>query len=308
MKILVTGPAGQIGWELMRRLPALGQVVPIDRNAMELTDAGSVRRVFDRMKPDVIVNAAGYTDVDGAEAETELAHAVNGVAPGILAAEAERVGAAIVHYSTDYVFDGAKGAPYGPDDEPNPINAYGRSKLAGEQAIIASGAGHLILRTSWVYSTRRKNFLLTMLRLAAERPELRVVNDQHGCPSWSRLIAEGTAKIIALAERGRDIFSRGGAAGVYHLACTGPATWCELARHVIEVAGVDPKPTVTPIASAEYAAAAQRPRYSVLDCSKTKQDFGVDLGPWRPAVSAALLHDRKAVIAAAANNNDRGTT
>jgi dTDP-4-dehydrorhamnose reductase len=307
MKILVTGPEGQIGWELVRRLAAVGQVLPIDRRTMDLRDAAAIRQTISNTRPDVIVNAAGYTNVDGAEREPELANAVNGAGPGILAEEAERAGAAIVHYSTDYVFDGAGDHPYRPDDEPNPINAYGRSKLAGERAIIASGARHLILRTSWVYSARRKNFLLTILRLATERPELRVVNDQHGCPSWSRRIAEGTAQILALARDGRDIWSRSGNAGIFHLACTGATTWYELAKHIVSASGIDPAPKVMPISSAEYPVAAERPSYSVLDCEKTKQDFDVDVGPWRPAVDAALQDDRAAVLAAA-NANDRGTS
>jgi dTDP-4-dehydrorhamnose reductase len=307
MKILVTGPKGQIGWELMRLLPALGEVVAADRSVLDLTDARAIARVIADVKPDVIVNAAGYTNVDGAETEFDLAHVVNAVAPGVLAEEAGRIGAALIHYSTDYVFDGRKASPYRPDDEPNPINVYGRTKLAGEQAIIASGARHLILRTSWVYSTRRKNFLLTILRLAASQPELRVVNDQHGCPSWSRLIADGTAQILSLAAEGRDIWTQRGVACIYHLACTDATTWYELARHIVNTAGVEPMPTITPITSAEYPVAAQRPRYSVLDCRKTSEDFGVDVGPWRPAVSAALLHDRQAVIAATSDPNDKGT-
>jgi dTDP-4-dehydrorhamnose reductase len=306
MKILLTGPGGQIGWELGRALPNLGEVVPIGRAEMDLTDAAVIRRTLRALEPAVIVNAAGYTAVDQAESEPDLAHAVNAVAPGILAEEAARLGAVIVCYSTDYIFDGTKGAPYRPNDEPNPVNVYGRTKLAGEQAVARSGAAHLILRTSWVYSTRRRNFLLTILRLAAEQAELRVVNDQHGCPSWSRLIARGTEQILssALQRTGRG-WSLGGGEGIHHLACRGVTSWYDLARHILQSAAVDPMPTITPITTEQYPTAARRPAYSALDCEQTHKRFGVDLGSWQPAVVAAL-RDQAPPVAAAAPGQGEG--
>ncbi|MDY7109138.1 MAG: dTDP-4-dehydrorhamnose reductase, partial [Planctomycetota bacterium] len=253
------------------------------------TDLAAIRAVLGALKPDVIINAAGYTAVDKAESEPDLAHAVNAVAPAALAEEAARLGAVIVCYSTDYIFDGRKGSPYVPDDEPDPVNVYGATKLAGERAVAAAGAAHLIIRTSWVYSTRGKNFLRTILRLAGERNELRVVDDQHGCPSWSRLIAEGTMQILASAlHREGDRWSLGGREGIYHLACRGVTSWCNLARHILHFAEVDPMPIVTAIGTGEYPTAARRPAYSALDCTSTQRSFGVDLGPWEPAVVAAL--------------------
>jgi len=307
MKILLTGPGGQIGWELRGPLNQLGEVVSADRSVMDLTDAGAIRRMLGELRPNLIVNAAGYTAVDKAEAEPALAEAVNGAAPGILAEEAAKLGAAIVHYSTDYVFDGAKGSPYEPRDRPNPVNVYGKTKLAGERAIAQSGASFIILRTSWVYSLRRENFLLTILRLAHTRPELRVVDDQHGCPSWSRLIAQGTVEILSCSLRRQATrWTFGGLEGLYHLACGGETTWCRLAEHILRCAGVDPMPAVTPITTEEYPAPARRPRYSTLDCRKTMDTFGIDLGPWEPAVMAALRDDEAAVAAAVGADDRRG--
>ena len=188
-KILVTGKTGQVGWELQRTLATLGQVIAPDRRGMDLGDPDSIRAAIRACSPQIIVNAAAYTAVDQAESEPDLALAINGAAPGIMAEEAKRLGALLVHYSTDYVFDGAKSGPYTEDDQPNPLSAYGSSKLAGERAIAASGARYLIFRTSWVYGARGKNFLRTILRLAQERDELRIVDDQVGAPTWCRAIA-----------------------------------------------------------------------------------------------------------------------
>jgi dTDP-4-dehydrorhamnose reductase len=189
-RILLTGKNGQVGWELQRTLATLGEVVTLDRQDLDLADPDSIRRVVREHKPNLIVNAAAYTAVDKAEEESDLAMVINGTAPGILAEEAKRLSAAIIHYSTDYVFDGSKNTPYTEEDAPNPLNVYGRTKLAGERAIQAVGAPYLILRTSWVYGMRGKNFLLTILRLARERNEIKVVNDQIGAPTWSRIIAQ----------------------------------------------------------------------------------------------------------------------
>lgn len=290
MKILLTGPEGQIGWELRRLLPRLGELVAVPRSQMDLSDPDAIRTTIRAIRPDVIVNAAGYTAVDKAETEWRLAQAVNGRAPGIMAEEVARLGGAIVHYSTDYVFDGLKSSPYQPGDGPNPINVYGQSKLAGEEAIVESGADHLILRTSWVYSMRRSNFLLTMLKLAASHNEIRVVDDQHGCPSWSKFLAQATTSIIscALARDGSRWSFISGRGGIYHLACRGHTTWCGLARRIFASAVTDEVPTVIPITTEEYATAADRPRYSVLDCQLTEQTFGITLDDWTDALAGAL--------------------
>ena len=197
MKILLTGKNGQVGWELQRTLTTLGDVVAIDRKGMDLANPDSIRNTIRAVRPDLIVNAAAYTAVDKAESEPELAMAINGIAPGIMAEEAGRLGAAMVHYSTDYVFDGTKTTPYTEGDILNPINVYGKTKLAGEQAVQAAGIPHLIFRTSWVYGLRGRNFLLTILRLAKEWDELKIVDDQIGAPTWSRMVAEATATILA---------------------------------------------------------------------------------------------------------------
>ncbi|HWI54565.1 MAG TPA: dTDP-4-dehydrorhamnose reductase, partial [Desulfobacteria bacterium] len=195
-KIMLIGKNGQVGWELMHTLSPLGQVVALDRNQINLVDPVQIRNCVRQINPGIIVNAAAYTDVEKAEDDVETAKKVNSYAVEILAEEAKRIGAILIHYSTDYVFDGTKNRPYNEDDTPNPLNSYGRTKLAGENAILASGASHLILRTSWVYGLRRKNFMLTILRLAQERKQIDVVVDQIGCPTWSRSIAELTSLML----------------------------------------------------------------------------------------------------------------
>nr|WP_255210519.1 dTDP-4-dehydrorhamnose reductase [Methylogaea oryzae] len=226
MNILLTGKDGQVGWELQRALAPLGKVVAVGRDALDLADADGIRRVVRDVAPRLIVNAAAYTAVDKAESEPELAMAINGIAPGILAEEARRLGAGLIHYSTDYVFDGAKQGEYAEDDTPNPVSVYGQTKLAGERAVSSSGAEHLIFRTSWVYGLRGRNFLLTMLRLARERAELRVVADQVGAPTWSRMIAEATAIVVArwYEHSAGDATPRpkSGLSGIYHLAAEAP--------------------------------------------------------------------------------------
>ena len=263
-----------MGWELERTLAPLGEVIASDRSTLDLADLDTVRRVVREVKPEIIVNAAAYTAVDRAESEPELAMQVNGIAPGVLAEEAKRLGALLVHYSTDYVFDGTKDAPYIESDVPNPINAYGRSKLAGERAIEATGASNLILRTSWVYGPRGKNFLLTMLRLANERDELRVVNDQRGTPTSAIALAAATAQML---------LRRADANGMYHLTAAGDTTWFGFAEAILERARsrLDRVPRLVAITTAEFVTPAKRPANSVLDCSKASRRLGVQLADWR---------------------------
>src|SRR5688572_17220170 len=223
MRVLLIGRSGQVGWELQRSLAPLGELVALDRAGMDLSDPDSIHRAIADARPAVIVNAAAYTAVDRAESEPDLAMRINGIAPGIIADEAARIGALMVHYSTDYVFDGTRDAPYREDDPPSPLNVYGRTKLAGEEAVRAAGGAHLIFRTSWVYAARGSNFLLTMLRLAGERSELGIVNDQVGAPTWARSIAELTA--LALGTGGADPGRARDASGVYHLAAGGSVSW-----------------------------------------------------------------------------------
>lgn len=282
--ILLIGSSGQIGWELKQTLATLGPVHTLDRPALDLASAESIRRALRETAPGLIVNAGAYTAVDQAESEPDLAQAVNGTAPGILAEEAKRLGAALVHYSTDYVFDGRATRPYREDDATGPVNAYGRSKLAGEQAIAAVGGAYLILRTAWVYSLRGNNFLTTIRRLAAEREELRVVDDQRGAPTWAGGIAEATALILtrcnARSGPGELMEKR----GLYHLTAAGETTWFGFAEAIIaemHAAGeLVSARELTAIATADYPTPAQRPAWSVLDCGKTRDAFGVALPHW----------------------------
>ena len=282
MRILLTGRNGQIGWELERLLPALGEVVATDRATLDLGDADSIRRRVREVKPDVIVNAAAYTAVEQAESECDIAMSINATAPGVLAEEANSGSAFLVHYSTDYVFDGAKREPYTEADEPRPLNVYGQSKLEGENRIRAAACAHVILRTSWIYAARGRNFLLTMLRLAAEGRRLRVVNDQFGAPTWSRDIAEATAHL--LGKIGRDERT------TYHLAAGGSTTWYGFARRIFELRGVTA--SLTPISSEEYPTAAARPRNSVLDCRELERDFGLSIPGWERGLGLALAELR----------------
>jgi dTDP-4-dehydrorhamnose reductase len=273
MKILVAGKNGQVGYELERSLQGLGEVIAVDRARMDLADLDQVRSVIRQTKPSLIINAAAYTQVDKAESEPELAMRINGEAPGVMAEEAKRIGASLVHYSTDYVFDGTKATPYTEDDVPNPINVYGHTKLAGEKAVQAAGIPYLILRTSWVYGTRGKNFLLTMLKLAKERPEVRIVADQHGAPTWCRTIAEITSHIVARSsqQEGAQV-SWNAPSGIYHLTAGGQTTWAGFAEAIFANAGLQ-NLHVTPIRSADYASPARRPLNSVMSNDRLRQTF-----------------------------------
>jgi len=280
LKILLLGRNGQVGWALERSLAPLGEPTALGRAELDLADVPRLVATIRALQPEAIVNAAAYTSVDKAESERETAFAINATAPRVLAEEAKRIGALLVHYSTDYVFDGAKAVPYVEDDEPNPLNVYGASKLAGERAIAATGCRHLILRTSWVYGPRGANFMLTMLRLARERPALHVVDDQVGAPTSSIEIARATATVLARAAQSSNV------TGLYHLAAAGETSWCGFARAILAKAEV--ATPVVPIRTEDYPTAARRPRNSRLDCSRLRETFGVTLAPWEEGLAEAL--------------------
>ena len=281
MRILLTGRNGQIGWELERKLAPLGEVIATDRTTLDLADPDAIRRVVREAKPDVIVNAAAYTAVDKAESEPELAMRINGFAPGVLSEEARRLGALLVHYSTDYVFDGEKATPYVENDAPNPLNVYGRTKLEGERVIQASRCRHLILRTSWVYGARGNNFLLTILRLAKERDELHVVEDQIGAPTWCCPLAEATAAILP-----RAVLGETSAPGLYHLTNGGRTSWYGFAAEILRLANI--ATPVRAVTAAAHAARAARPASSLLDNAKLRKVFGIAMPDWRASLAACL--------------------
>ena len=291
MKILLSGCAGQLGRELKRSLASLGEVVACDRRQLDLSRADALRTTVRAMAPTVIVNAAAYTAVDKAESEPAVADAINAVAPGVLAEEAKRLGALLIHYSTDYVFDGSKAAAYTEDDAPAPLSAYGRSKLSGEQAITAAGARHLIFRTSWVYGLHGANFMKTMLRLGRRScetgDELRVVADQIGAPTWTRHLADVTALIVGRSEVPH---------GLYHLAAAGETSWHGYAEAIFAEARraglMEKSPLVHRIASADYPLPAARPANSRLDCAKFRRDFDLALPEWRIGLADCLADAR----------------
>ncbi|WP_459618465.1 dTDP-4-dehydrorhamnose reductase [Bordetella sp. 2513F-2] len=294
MKILITGKNGQLGFELQRSMAVVGEVVAADRSRCDLADPGSIRACVRAERPDVILNAAAYTAVDKAETETDLAMRVNGEGPGVLAQEAAELGALLVHYSTDYVYDGAKPAPYVEDDPTGPQSAYGRTKLAGEEAIRAAYARHLILRTSWVFGAHGANFLKTILRLVRQRDSLGIVADQSGAPTGAALIADVTAHLVARHAQA----TAGGQAdfpyGTYHLAAGGEATWHQYACLVASLAaqaGIAIKATpenIRPIATSEYPLPAPRPANSRLDTGKLRATFGLALPDWQAGVRQAM--------------------
>jgi dTDP-4-dehydrorhamnose reductase len=287
MKILLTGCAGQLGRELKRSLACLGEVIACDRSQLDLARADPLRAALRSIAPAVIINAAAYTAVDKAEAEPGLADTINSLAPGILAEEARRLDALLIHYSTDYVFDGSKATAYTEDDAPAPLSAYGRSKLGGERAIAAAGGRHLIFRTSWVYGLHGANFMKTMLRLARERNELRVVGDQVGAPTWTRHLADATSHVLARKEIPY---------GLYHLAAAGETSWHGYAEAIfgeaLRAGLLENIPVVNRIASADFPLPAARPANSRLDCSRFRRDFGLALPDWRTGLIDCLADAR----------------
>jgi len=295
-KILIFGSSGQVGWELRHKLACLGQVASVEYPKVDFSQPESIRETIRASEPAVILNAAAYTAVDKAEGEPELAMAINGTAPGVIAEEAKRLGSILVHYSTDYVFDGTKPSPYLETDTPNPLSVYGKTKLAGDQAILAVGCEALILRTSWVYGARGQNFLLTMLRLADERSELRIVDDQRGAPTSSECIAQATADILAQilppAKGGLE-----GRSGIYNLTNAGETTWFGFAKALLadqcEFNGTA-APNLIPIETSEFPRPARRPANSRLSCQRLEDAFGVRMPDWKDALSLVLETLRRA--------------
>lgn len=292
MKILLFGKNGQVGWELQRSLQPLGQVIALGSNSTDLcgnfNDFKGLLNTIRQVKPDVIVNAAAYTAVDNAESEPEMAHRINAEAPGMLAHEAELIGAWLIHYSTDYVFDGGSSKSWMETDETNPLNVYGVSKLAGEKAIRQSGCQHLIFRTSWVYAARGNNFAKTMLRLAQERENLSVINDQRGAPTGAELLADVTAHAISVSKQKPEL------AGLYHLTASGDISWYDYAKFVLNFAqqqGVNFKvlpEAIRAISSNEFPTPAPRPKNSCLNTNKLQTSFNLNLPTWQLGVARML--------------------
>jgi dTDP-4-dehydrorhamnose reductase len=297
-RILITGECGQVGEALIRTLAPYGEIVAPTLEAFDLTDTEAIRRLMREVRPRWVVNAAAHTAVDKAESEPELAFAINATAPRILAEEAKDIGAVVVHYSTDYIFDGTKAIPYVESDPANPLNVYGRSKLAGEMALSASGAAYFTFRTSWVYGATGNNFVRSMLRLAREREHLRIVADQHGGPTWSFELARLTADVIGqmerLAEQKACSLSEAvlPLSGVYHATGSGETTWYGFAAQAIaELQKHEPGTklaSVEPIPTSEYPTPAKRPLNSMLDCSKLARVFGWRMPDWRDSLSLVV--------------------
>lgn len=300
MRILLTGTSGQLGRSLAKALSDFSELITPQRAELDLSDLASIAPYIQQCKPDLIIHPAAYTAVDQAERESELAYSINAEAPGILAQEAKRLGIGLIHFSTDYVFDGSKGTTngerilYSEEDICAPLNVYGASKLAGEQAIVNSGCAYLIFRTSWVYSDFGKNFLLTILRLAKEKTELNIVNDQWGTPS-STLFLSNTVKQILLQLQQAETPATWWQAhqGIYHLTPSGFTNWCEFSQHIVTHAARlgllnAPLPTIQGIPSSAYPTPAQRPQNSCLDKTKLSQNFGIDIQNWDLALQSCL--------------------
>ncbi|MFZ0795781.1 MAG: dTDP-4-dehydrorhamnose reductase, partial [Candidatus Korobacteraceae bacterium] len=301
LRLLITGANGQVGWHLQRTLAPMGEVMAIDIQEVDLTDLSAVARTVRDFAPNLVVNAAAYTAVDKAESAPELARAINVAAPAKIAEECARTGALLVHYSTDYVYDGSKPAPYEESDATGPLSVYGQTKLDGDQAIMASGCAHIILRTTWVYDIRGKNFLRTVLRLAREKEELRMVGDQYGAPTWARGLAEATTIILArLLER--KSATKSWQSGMFHLTASGQTSWAGFAQAILEdyedllewpaetgeFGGELKAKRVVAITTEQYQTPARRPRNSVLSNAKIQAAFGIALPDWRSQLRLAM--------------------
>jgi len=276
-RILLTGSTGQVGWELHRSLIPLGEIIAPNRKQFDLANPESLRSKIQEWKPDIIINPAAYTAVDQAEDEAELAFTINAAAPKVLAEEASRLKIPLIHYSTDYVFDGKKETPYTEQDAPNPLNVYGESKLVGENTIQKTTEQHLILRTSWVYSHRRNNFLTTMLKLFQEKEEIKVVDDQVGAPTSSRILAETTAALFNNGNHQNNIMLE----GIYHLTASGNTTWYDFAKEIQTALDLKEKTNIIPISSKEYATKAIRPPMSLLNNDKITTEISIIQPDWK---------------------------
>lgn len=289
MKILITGSTGQLSRELQLALAGEGKVLALGHRVLDLAEPAQIRQQVRLLRPDLIINAAAYTAVDAAQGERERAFAVNAIGPGVLAEEAATLGVPLIHYSTDYVFNGRKSEPYREDDQPAPLSVYGESKLAGEQAIRAVGGEHLVLRTSWVYSMHGRNFLLTMQRLLQERESLSVVDDEIGAPTWAGTLASVTADLVRKWRSGNA-----GPSGLYHLTASGETSWygfaCSIAEQLRQQGLL--RARVNPISSADYPTAAQRPLNSRLDCGRLQREWQVELPAWETALQRCLSDTR----------------
>ncbi len=300
-RILITGANGQVGWHLQRTLAPLGEVLAIDIEQVDLTDLDAITRTVRDFAPDIVANAAAYTAVDKAESEPELARAINVAAPARIAEECARTGALLIHYSTDYVYNGTKSGAYDENDATGPLSVYGRTKLDGDQAIIASGCAHIILRTTWVYDVRGKNFLRTVLRLAREKDELRMISDQFGAPTWARGLAESTTIILAKSLERRNAAGAWNG-GLFHLTAAGQTSWAGFAQAILEdyealldwpadsdeFGGPLKAKRVVAITSEQYLSPARRPRNSVLSNAKVRAAFGIVMPDWRSQLRLAM--------------------
>src|SRR5271167_1143425 len=301
LRLLITGANGQVGWHLQRTLAPLGELLAIDVEQVDLTDLDAITRTVRGFAPDVIANAAAYTAVDKAESEPDLARAINVAAPARIAEECARSGALLIHYSTDYVYDGSKSGPYEESDATGPLSVYGRTKLEGDQAIIASGCAHVILRTTWVYDTRGRNFLRTALRLAREKEELRMVGDQFGAPTWARALAESTAIILARSLERRSK-TAAWSSGLFHLTAGGQTSWAGFAQAILEdyetllawpaemgeFGGPLKAKRVVEITTEQFLTPARRPGNSVLSNARIQAAFGIVMPDWRSQLRLAL--------------------
>ena len=290
MKIVLFGKSGQLGWEFERTLPGLGQVVALDRVQLDLRDLHAVQQTLNELKPNLIINASAYTDVDKAEQEPELAMQINALAPGIMAETSRKLSAAFIHFSTDYVFDGKANTPYTEDDQTNPLNMYGKSKLMGEENIKQAGDAYLILRTSWVYSLRGNSFVNKVLGWARKNSTLRVVEDQIGSPTWARMLADITSLLLAQT-RGNPYEKIREQCGMYHLAGSGYTSRYEWAKQIL---ANDPQrseqtvETLEPGRSEEFPTPATRPLFSALDCTRFERTFGLQIPPWNSTLKLAM--------------------
>ena len=284
MRILVLGRHGQVGAALTQSMQGLGELIALDRAQLDLSNPDAIRTALRELQPQMIINAAAYTAVDAAESDEATAFQINAEAPRVIAEESERLGAAMIHYSTDYVFDGGKQGAWLEDDATAPLSVYGRSKLAGEQGITDVGGTHLILRTSWVYGLHGKNFLLTMLKLAETRDELAIVDDQIGAPTWAVTIADATAAIIRDAGEPAQLAAL---SGIYHLCAGGHPSWFGFAQAIFSHTSVQRKPKLRPITTAEYPTPAKRPSNSMLNTDRFRHTFG-DLPAWDDALQSCM--------------------